>query len=128
MPRRDHDIVAGHAEGPQGPPYQTTVTVGAASPGAPPGSDPEVVPSTKGMKRDTGGWQVVLLIVPSTQLQQSLLVLPRGVLLERQIETENHAVGRVKVVPWDGLMERVLPEPCPQRWTPSTALPGALAS
>lgn len=45
-------MVAGHAEGPQSPLYRTTVTVGAASPGAPPGSDPEVVPSTKGMKSD----------------------------------------------------------------------------
>lgn len=71
---------------------------------------------------------MVLLIVPSTQLQQSLLVLSRCILLERQMETENYAVGRVKVVPWDGLMERGFPELCPQRWTPSTALPGALAS
>lgn len=71
---------------------------------------------------------MVLLIIPSAQLQQSLLVLPRRVLLERQMETENHAVGRVKVVPCNELLERGLPEPCPQRWTPSTALPGVLAS
>lgn len=37
------------------------------------------------------------------------------------MEIEDHAVGKNKVVPWDGLMERDLPEP-------STALPGSLAS
>lgn len=56
MPRRCHGIVAGHAEGPQGPPYQTTVTEGAAGPGAPSGSDLEVCTQHQGDKEgQTGG-------------------------------------------------------------------------